>query len=88
MQAVFVLSAVKESPETVTPETTNAAVARIVDAARQASGEDVMRMNVFGNLGSFVVQASPRFVRHLLDDPHVSSARANRTSTPRKTKKR
>ena len=81
VQAVFVLSDVERSPDSVTPESTQAAVDRIVARLGKRGGQRIQRINVFKNLGSFVVQAPAGVVRSLLDDPEIGSARANRPSS-------
>jgi hypothetical protein len=62
------------------PAETDAVVEGLLSRAAEARGERHREVNVFRNLGSFVVQASPRFVRQLLDQPQVRSARVNRPS--------
>jgi len=60
------------------PARVTARVKRLLGRVQRVSHERPSDVNVFGNLGSFVVQASPAFVRALIAQPEIRSARANR----------
>jgi hypothetical protein len=60
------------------PASVIARVKRLLGRVQRARHERPSDVNVFGNLGSFVVQASPAFVRALIEQPEIRSARANR----------
>jgi hypothetical protein len=77
VQAVLFLSPGPEAgPED--PAKVNARVKRLLGRVRRVSHERPSDVNVFSNLGSFVVQAPPAFLRALIEQPEVRSARANR----------
>jgi hypothetical protein len=54
------------------------AVRRLVERAESETGGKVSELNVFPNLASFVVRATPSLVEELMDQPEVRSAVANR----------
>lgn len=78
MQAVFFLDTPAPQGAVPDPGETEARVKRLVRRAESAVGESVREINVFRNLGSFVVEASPRLVRALADQDEVRSATPNR----------
>jgi len=63
---------------TPTPEQTESAVARLLRSAERDTGERPAAVSVFRNLHSFALAASPSFIRSLLRDERVASARSNR----------
>lgn len=78
VQAVFFLrSDVTERPPEA--EQTRAAVQRLLREVERETAERPRGVNVFPNLGSFALEASPRFVRAILGhDEEIESARSNR----------
>jgi len=59
---------------TVVEETTH----QVLKRAEKTAGSKPKGVNVFKNLGSFVVSADASFIREVIDDPQVSRAVANR----------
>ena len=62
----------------LSPADTKRLARRAVNRAAARSGKTPKRMNVFENLGSFVVQADPGLLLHLLDEPEIEKATLNR----------
>lgn len=61
---------------------TTARVGALLARMEGKLAESPSAVNVFRNLGYFVVSASPRFIRALAEQPEVASAQANRRSEP------
>ena len=57
---------------------TEAAARAVVARAAEAVGERAERLNVFGNLGAFLVCGSPSLIDEVLAQPEVAGAIANR----------
>lgn len=75
--AVFVLRS-DEVDSPPKPEETRATVRRIMASVEKAIGEPAQDVHVFPLLGSFVVQAKPRFLNGLLEQVDaIASATAN-----------
>jgi hypothetical protein len=81
LEAVFRLRPA-EGEVLIPPEQTERVSRALVDRAERASGEKALDMNVFRNLGSFVVSASRPLIRALLQQPEVEAAIANRHDVP------
>jgi hypothetical protein len=60
------------------PEVTESRAQELLQRVHQDVGANPQVVNVFRNLGSFVVVAVPDFIRHLISQPEVESAVANR----------
>ena len=60
------------------PAETQAIADRLLKRVQLQVGESVRDLNVFRNVGSFVVEASPRLLRTLIDQEEVRSATPNR----------
>jgi hypothetical protein len=60
------------------PERTEAIARQLVERVGKETGAAAERVNVFRNLGTFAVAASPEFVKTLYRQPEVASAMANR----------
>jgi hypothetical protein len=58
--------------------TTKAAVELLLERSRQQEPAGLHDYTVFPNLGAFAVRASGSFVRHLIDQPEIATATANR----------
>jgi len=54
----------------------------VLDRVERKTGVSPDKLNVFRNLGTFVVAAEPAFVVELLEQPEVESAAANRRGEP------
>jgi hypothetical protein len=76
VQAVFFLD--PASATSNDPKEVDARVRKLLRRVEQTSHERPAVVNVFGNLGSFVVQAPPAFLRDLIEQPEIRHARANR----------
>jgi len=59
------------------PERTKELAEEILTRVKKRSGNAAARHNIFANLGSLVVSASPEFVRQLITQPEVAAAVAN-----------
>ena len=78
VQAVFSLRPGGAARLSLSPEETDATVARLLERVRRETGVAPRDCNVFRHLGAFVVAASARFVRALLEQEEIASATANR----------
>jgi hypothetical protein len=76
VQAVFFLDPAAAS--TSDPEEVDTRVRKLLQRVERSSHERPAVVNVFRNLGSFVVQAPPGFLRDLIEQPEIRHARANR----------
>jgi hypothetical protein len=52
-------------------------VRNLVQRVESEMGSSVAELNIFPNLASFVVRASPQIVEHILEQPEVATAVAN-----------
>jgi len=59
------------------PETTERLAQALTDRATAQSGHRANRMNVFRELGSFVVLGKADFLAHLVAQPEVASVKLN-----------
>jgi hypothetical protein len=50
----------------------------LMERVRAIHGREPKKLNIFENLGSFVVQGDPALLLHLLDQPEVAAATLNR----------
>jgi hypothetical protein len=76
VQAVLALS--RRAQGMNTPEEVEGLAQKLLDQAQRASGEKPKRVKVFRNMDSFIVEASPKFVRSLIaQDDLLESAMAN-----------
>lgn len=55
-------------------ETTN----QVLERAEKEVGSKPKDVNIFKNLGSFVVSADASFIRQIIDDPDIETALANK----------
>lgn len=60
-------------------EETEATARHVLQRAADETGEAPEDINVFRNLGSFVVRGSGRLVRKVLEQKEIQSAKANQT---------
>jgi glyoxylase-like metal-dependent hydrolase (beta-lactamase superfamily II) len=77
VEAVFVLRSPPGRPAP-DPAQTDALARELVDRVRRSTGHSPQDVNVFRNLGRFVVSADATFVRELLAQPEIDAAIANR----------
>ena len=78
LQAVFALRPPDPSQKFLTPDQTLTMVENLLKRLQQETGEFPRDYNVFKNLGSFIVAASPTFINKLLEQEEIASAMANR----------
>lgn len=76
VEAVFMLK--QRGGRVPTPERVEELAETLVRRAERQTRSAVDDVNVFRNLGSFVVRAEPRIIRVLLEQPEIGSAVANR----------
>ena len=77
VEAVFILSPGATSESVPSPERTEEVVRRVLARVKSRVGKGEKKVNVFRNLGSFVVAAHPSFLRELISQPEIASAMAN-----------
>jgi len=77
IDAVLVLEL---SAEPAPPDQIEETVRGIVARVESEAGSAISEFNVFPNLSSFVVRATPQIVEDLISQPEVGSALANRSS--------
>jgi hypothetical protein len=79
VQAVVFLD--DEGLEAPSADQTEMTVRKVIKRAEAQTATRPIAVNVFRNLHSFALEAPAEFVRALLDDPAVRSARSNRVPT-------
>lgn len=67
-----------QAKKPLSAEETEETARQILRRASEESGEAPEDINVFRNLGSFVVKGSGRLVRKVLEQQEIQSAKANR----------
>ncbi len=77
LEAVFQLRLGKAPAARLDPQEVEQAARRALERVQQQVGHGPERVNVFRNLGRFVVRADPSFIEALLQDDEVASAQAN-----------
>jgi hypothetical protein len=84
VEAVLRLRPVTRSAGAATPQRARDLAEGLVDRAATELGEapGAWAVNVFPNLGYFVLCGSPRLVERVLEQPEVASASANRRRQP------
>ena len=77
VEAVVML---RQTPDQIAadPDRTEALALEILNRVKERVGSGAKTVNVFRNLGSFVVAADPGFLRELVAQPEIASALANR----------
>lgn len=78
VSAVFRLRTGRAARAALSPGETEEWASELVERVSHQVGEAAERVNVFRNLGAFLVRARPRFLRELLCQPEIDSALANR----------
>lgn len=78
VEAVFTLRQEKTAKRAASPARIEAAVQRLLRRVEAQVGEAAQDVNVFRNLGAFVVVAPPRFVSALAAQAEIATAAANR----------
>jgi hypothetical protein len=59
-------------------EGATALVEKVLARVREKAGSAAKQVNIFQNLGMFIVEAAPGFLRELVAQPEIRSAMANR----------
>ena len=78
IEAVFRLQPASGSQKFVPPEEVEPLTRELLARVEQKLGMGVKDLNIFRNLGSFVVSAGAPFLRELLEQPEIAAAVANR----------
>jgi hypothetical protein len=78
VEAVFSIHSPDPAQKFATPEQTERVVKSLIERLEAETGESPEEYNIFKNLGSFAVAASPRFMRRVLDQSEIASGLANR----------
>ena len=77
VEAVFVLRPDDPAQVVPSPEKTEEMVHKILARVKKQTGSDEKRINIFRNLGSFVISAQPAFLHELIAQPEIAMAMAN-----------
>ncbi|MEN3331859.1 MAG: hypothetical protein V7641_1224 [Blastocatellia bacterium] len=77
VEAVFMLRPDDPSQVAPSPERMEELTHQILERVKQRTGSQENRINIFRNLGSFVVSAPPVFLQELLLQPEIAAAMAN-----------
>jgi hypothetical protein len=78
VQAVLKLRPLQETQLVASPEHTTKLANQVIKRVSDKLGQQANRMTLFRNLGSFAIDAPPRFLRELLNQPEIAAASANR----------
>ncbi len=78
VEAVIRLKSDDPSRSVPHPDTTEDLARKILARVSEESGGEPSKVTVFRNFGSFFVEARPRFLEHLLKQPELAAATANR----------
>ncbi len=76
IQAVFTLAL--PIKQLLNPRTVEESAKKLVEKVANEVGESPQEMNVFENLGTFVVSANASFIRQMLTQSGISAAMANK----------
>ena len=77
VEAVFMLAPEDPSQIVLSPERTEELTRHLLERVKASIGKAAEDVNVFHNMGSFVVSAHPAFLRELIAQPEIASAMAN-----------
>jgi hypothetical protein len=77
VQAIVRLRVPDPAKTVAAPEETEATAQELVDRVQKLVGEQEAALNIFRNLGTFMICAQPRFLRALMQQPEVASVTAN-----------
>ncbi len=78
VEAVFILR--RPAGSTLEPDQVERLAGQLVERVQVHAGVRVEDVNVFKNMGAFVVAGNPTLVRLLLDQPEIETGIANRQS--------
>jgi hypothetical protein len=74
---VFVLRPTDRSTKFIAPDQVDSVVKTVLNRVEDETGEKPADYNVFGNLGSFIVDAPREFIQKLTEQREIESAVAN-----------
>ncbi|HEX5705973.1 MAG TPA: hypothetical protein VFX96_01660 [Pyrinomonadaceae bacterium] len=77
VEAVFMLRPAARAQVAAVPGMTEKLTNEVLNRVREKTDTSEQRLNIFHNLGMFVISAPARFVRELLSQPEIASAIAN-----------
>lgn len=75
VEAVFTLRL--STKQLLAPMRVEEVTQQVLDRVSQQVGIDAKEVNIFRNIGAFVISAPPSFIRELLSEPEIASAVAN-----------
>jgi hypothetical protein len=75
VEAVFTLRL--SNKQLLAPMRVEEVTQKVLDRVSQQVGIDAKEVNIFRNIGAFVISAPPSFIRELLSEPEIASAIAN-----------
>lgn len=78
VEAVVMLRSDSHSRIVPAPEEVSRLTADVLQRVTDAVGSRPHEVNIFQNLGSFALSASPEFLQKLLKQPEIASIMANR----------
>lgn len=78
VEAVFMLQKAFDGSGAINRSNIETVVQRLLERAEGDSHQQVSDLQVFKNLGTFVVKAPPGLLRTLMDRKEIRSAKANR----------
>jgi len=78
VEAVFILASDDPLRAVPSPEQTEELIHQVLKRVESRVGKREGKLNIFRNLGSFVVLAHPTFVQELMSQPEIAAAMANR----------
>ena len=76
VEAVFILR--RPSGSVLAPDEVEQVTNEVLGRVEREDGSQVKDVNVFKNMGSFVVAGEPSLLRRLLDQPEIEAGIANR----------
>jgi hypothetical protein len=76
VEAVFILR--RPSGSVLAPDEVEQVTTQVLRRVQREAGSQVKDVNVFKNMGSFVVAGEPSLLRRLLDQPEIEAGIANR----------
>ena len=76
IQAVIGLRSDKAG-KLIDPADTEAMATKLIEQVTKETGEPPARYNIFRNLSSLAIEATPKFIRRLVEHDEVISAAAN-----------
>ena len=82
IEAVFTLAPDEAAEGVRSPEETEDLTHRVLKRVTSRVGQPEKKLNIFGNIGSFVISAHPSFVKELIAQPEIATAIANRQPEP------